>query len=190
MLKVVYLSSSFKQTFLIPPNTCINKICTISNQALWHFRLKHLSHYRLSKMSQVYPNITHDNKASCDICHFAKHKKLPFNYNISKASRYFELIHFDVWYPLAANSIIVHKYFLTVLDNFSRYVWIIILKSKTEVSTHDRHFVTLIENQFKTCLNFIRTDNGLEFLLSSFYASKGIIHQRYCVETPQQNGRF
>ena len=32
-----------------------------------------------------------------------------------------------------------------------------------------------------------RTDNGLEFALSSFYASKGIIHQLSCVETPQQN---
>ena len=35
----------------------------------------------------------------------------------------------------------------------------------------------------------IRTDNGSEFLLPAFYASKGIIHQKSCVETPQQNAR-
>jgi len=36
---------------------------------------------------------------------------------------------------------------------------------------------------------FIRSNNGPEFLLPDFYASKGIIHQRSCVETPEQNGR-
>jgi hypothetical protein len=35
----------------------------------------------------------------------------------------------------------------------------------------------------------LRTDNGPEFMLSSFYSSHGIVHQRSCVETPQQNGR-
>jgi len=35
----------------------------------------------------------------------------------------------------------------------------------------------------------IRSDNGPEFLLPEFYASKGIIHQRACVETLEQNSR-
>ncbi|XP_075663477.1 uncharacterized protein LOC142633086 [Castanea sativa] len=36
-------------------------------------------------------------------------------------------------------------------------------------------------------LNGSETDNGPEFALNSFYASKGIIHQLSCLETPQQN---
>lgn len=47
----------------------------------------------------------------------------------------------------------------------------------------------MIENQYDTKPKIIRTDNGPEFLLPEFYASKGIIHQTSCVETPQQNGR-
>jgi hypothetical protein len=47
----------------------------------------------------------------------------------------------------------------------------------------------LVENQFHTTPKIVRTDNGPEFSLPSFYASKGIIHQKSCVETPQQNGR-
>jgi len=35
----------------------------------------------------------------------------------------------------------------------------------------------------------VRSDNGLEFDLHQFYASIGILHQKSCVETPQQNGR-
>ena len=45
----------------------------------------------------------------------------------------------------------------------------------------------MIQTQFKVPIKVFRTDNGLEFALSSFYASKGIIHQLSCVETPQQN---
>jgi transposase InsO family protein len=36
----------------------------------------------------------------------------------------------------------------------------------------------------------IRSDNGPEFLLKDFYDAKGILHQRSCVYTPEQNGRI
>nr|XP_009788648.1 PREDICTED: uncharacterized protein LOC104236429 [Nicotiana sylvestris] len=51
-------------------------------------------------------------------------------------------------------------------------------------------FVSMIENQFNTSIKIIRSDNGLEFTsheASSFYQSKGIIHQNTCLYTPQQN---
>ena len=48
-------------------------------------------------------------------------------------------------------------------------------------------FYNLILTQFKLLIKVIRSDNGPEFALISFYDSKGIIHQLSCVETPQQN---
>lgn len=33
----------------------------------------------------------------------------------------------------------------------------------------------------------VRSDNGLEFNIVDFYAEKRILHQKTCVETPQQN---
>ncbi|PNY11392.1 peptide transporter PTR2 [Trifolium pratense] len=47
----------------------------------------------------------------------------------------------------------------------------------------------MLETQFQTIPKIIRSDNGPEFMLNTFYSSKGILHQRSCVETPQQNGR-
>ena len=35
----------------------------------------------------------------------------------------------------------------------------------------------------------VRSDTGPEFNIPHFYASKGILHQTSCVETPQQNAR-
>jgi len=47
----------------------------------------------------------------------------------------------------------------------------------------------MVETQFHVTPKCIRSDNGPEFLIPSFYESHGILHQKSCVETPQQNGR-
>lgn len=98
-----------------PSNSTFNKVCTIHMQAIWHFRLNHLSHERLTIMSQLYSNIHQDNKVISYICHFSRQKKLPQHSSTSKASSYFELIHFDIWGLLTVNSIHGHKYFLLSL---------------------------------------------------------------------------
>ena len=48
--------------------------------------------------------------------------------------------------------------------------------------------LSFIQTQFNKTIKIIRSDNGVEFSMSSFYDSKGILHQKLCVETPQQNG--
>jgi hypothetical protein len=56
----------------------------------------------------LYSSITNDNKAACDICHFAKQKHVPFTPSLSHASCNFELIHLDIWGPLSVSSIHGH----------------------------------------------------------------------------------
>jgi hypothetical protein len=51
------------------------------------------------------------------------------------------------------------------------------------------NFVKLIETQYNSKIKIIRSDNGIEFIMPQYYASKGIIHQTTYVETPEQNGR-
>jgi hypothetical protein len=161
----------------------------IPKQAIWHFRLGHLSHSRLLLMQASFPFVNIDNNVVCDICHLARFKKLAYKLSRNKASKCRELIHFDIWGPTSVHSIHGHRYFLTALDDHSRFTWVILLKSKSEVSSLVVQFVKMIETQFNTLVKTIRTDNGPEFLIPHFYASKGIEHQTSCVETPQQNGR-
>jgi len=82
-----------------------------------------------------------------------------------------------------------HKYFLTILDDFSRYTWSILLKSKAEVQSKVEHFINFVETQFELKVKSICSYNGPEFHLTSLLASKGILHQTSCVETPKKNGR-
>jgi hypothetical protein len=68
------------------------------------------------------------------------------------------------------------------MDDHNRFLWIILLKSKSEVAHHVKSFILMIPK-------YVRSDNDPEFMLSDFYPSHGIIHQKSCVETPQQNAR-
>jgi len=47
----------------------------------------------------------------------------------------------------------------------------------------------LIKKQYSARVKVVRTDNGPTFAIPQFYASKGIMHQITCVESPQQNGK-
>jgi hypothetical protein len=74
-------------------NSIVNSSCNITNivpsDALWHFRLGHLSHSRLLQMSTLYPSININIKSVCDLCHFAKHKHLPFSTSQNNVSNNF-----------------------------------------------------------------------------------------------------
>jgi len=134
----------------VSSQSCNSVSCTsnihIPSTALWHFRLGHLSNQRLSQMHQLYPTIHVDNKSTCDICHFAKPKKLPYTLSSSIASSKFELLHFDIWGPIAKVSIHGHIYFLTIVDDHGRFLWTIMLKNKSDVPSHIQNFIQLIQN--------------------------------------------
>ncbi|CAJ2634040.1 unnamed protein product [Trifolium pratense] len=111
-------------------NVQASSLCTtpLPNSAIWHLRLCHLSTSRMSFMILDFPFIDVDNKATCDVCHYAKQKKLAFSSSLNKASHCFELIHFDIWGPINTSSIHGHFDFLTVVDDYSRYSWLIVAR--------------------------------------------------------------
>jgi len=47
-------------------------------------------------MHNMYSCVSVDNKATCDICHYAKQRKLPYTLSNFVASSKFELLHFDI----------------------------------------------------------------------------------------------
>lgn len=81
-------------------------------------------------------------------------------------------------------------YFLTIVDDFSRGVWVYLKAEKSEVSHKIKQFCSMVLTQFGKRVKVLRSDNGTEFTyLHKFYAEHGIVHQTTCVDTPKQNGR-
>jgi len=54
-------------------------------------------------------------------CAFAKQKRLKYSSSTSKSLHFFELIHVDIWGPISVSSIDGYKYFLTIVDDYSRF---------------------------------------------------------------------
>jgi len=173
--ELYYLNLSNKLTS--SASKTISNYVPLPDSALWHFRLGHLSFSRMKSLQSLFPYVHEDSKATCDVCHFAKHRKLLFPESCNKATKPFELIHFDIWGPISICSIHNHLYFLTVVDDFSRYTWITLMKSKGETRQHVIDFITLIENQHDCHVKIVRSDNGPEFNMPQFYARVERKHQ-------------
>ncbi|XP_050217429.1 uncharacterized protein LOC126668266 [Mercurialis annua] len=59
--------------------------------------------------------------------------------------------------------------------------------SKFDARLIVQKFCAYVNTQFKAKVKCIRTDDGLEFHMPSFYDSKGIIHHTTCIYTPEQS---
>lgn len=95
-------------------------------------------------MSKLYFSFKFDNHATCDIFYLAKQRKLLCHSSSSIACHKLELLHFNIRGPLSIPFIHNHKYFLTILDDYTRFVWTIFLKSKSEVSIQVKNFIIMI----------------------------------------------
>jgi len=60
------------------------------------------------------------------------------------------------------------------------------MKHKSDTRSCIQNFISFISTQFSAKVKAIRSDNGLEFQMSTYYSSLGILHQTSFVETPQQ----
>lgn len=104
----------------------------------------------------------------------------------------FDLVHLDVWRPYKHLTINKCKYFLTIVDDYSRATWTFLIPSKHHVTSTIKIFHTYVSNHFNTQIKTIRSNNGTEFVnqsLTDFFQTNGILHQTSCPYTPQQNAR-
>ena len=155
---------------------------------IWHLRLGHPSNAKLNLLKYNNVQICDLNEDFfCDVCPLAKQKRLPFNESLHIFENYFDLIHCDLWGPFSVSTIDSCKYFLTIVDDCSRCTWVYLLKHKSQTQSILEQFCTMVETKFSRKVKVIRIDNGTEFIMSDFFAKKGILHHLSCVETPQQN---
>ncbi|GJX94423.1 diaminopimelate epimerase, chloroplastic [Tanacetum coccineum] len=127
---------------------------------LFHSRLGHTS---VSKLVHI-PNCKQFDVSNfhCESCMLSKHHRLPFPISNSIQNVSFALLHMDLWGPYKQPALNGGaNLFFTIVD-----VWL-------------------------ELLGLIWTDNGIEVLNKTCVAlfnSKGIVHQKLMVYTPQQNG--
>ena len=154
---------------------CVNNVHVQPH--VWHFILGHLSNAKLALLKHNDVPLFNVNKmVDCEICPLAKQKRLPFTSSSHISSHCFDLIHCDLWGPFSTSTIDGCNFFLTIVDDCSRCTWVYLLKHKSQTQAILEQFCNMVETQFSRKVKCIRIDNGTEFIMSTFFSQKGILH--------------
>lgn len=108
-------------------------------------------------------------KLVCDACQKAKSHQLPYSKSINVSRAPLDLICSDVW-GSAPQSVGRNKYYVSFIDDYSRFTWIYLIKNKSDVFQVFVNFQQLVERLFNKKIITLQTDWGGEYQkLNSFF---------------------
>jgi transposase InsO family protein len=102
-----------------------------------------------------------------------------------------EMLHMNLFGPIAYISIGGNKYDLVIVDDYSRFTWVFFLQDKSETQEVLKKFLRRAQNEFDAKVKKIRSDNDTEFKntqVEDFLYEEGIKHEFLTPYTLQQNG--
>ena len=133
-------------------------------------------------------DVTKDIKP-CEPCMDGKHHRSSFPKSGGRrATKLLEIVHSDVCGTLEAKSLSGAEYFVTFIDDKSRYVWIYILKNKSEVFKKFLVWKSMVEKSSGEKVKTLRSDNGGAYTSKDYLKRNGIRYERTVPKTPEQNG--
>ena len=116
------------------------------------FLLKHM-------YSHLFKDIVFE-KLICKACQLGKFKRIVYLESNNRAIKPFTLIHCDVWDPSPRTDICGYRWFLICTDDFSRYSWLFLLKTKDEVPKSIFFFFEKESRSPKTATRHTRRDKS------------------------------
>jgi transposase InsO family protein len=161
---------------------------------LWHRRLAHVGIKNLHKLLKGehvlgLTDVCSEKDRPCAACQAGKqvgsthHSK-----NVMTTSRPLELLHMDLFGPIAYLSIGGSKYGLVIVDDFSRFTWVFFLQDKSETQGTLKRFLRRAQNEFELKVKKNRSDNGSKFKnlqVEEYLEEEGI--EFFAPYKPQQN---
>ena len=104
----------------------------------------------------------------CESCLEGKMTKWPFNAKGRRAQELLELVHTDVCGPMSTQAKGGYDYFITFMNDYSRYGYVYLMRRKSEAFEKFKEFRTEVENQLGKCITAIWSDRSGEYLLGDF----------------------
>ena len=178
----------------------INERCNLveeeaSEAWLWHKRFCHQSFYTLQDMIRgdlvKGPPQFRNPNVVCAHCISGKHSRTSFSSSSYRALSVLELLQMDICGPINPQTLGGKRYFFLIVDDYSRCMWVALLKEKSEALEQFKKFKTMAEAEKGVKIKCIRSDRGGEFTLDEFKKlcdESGIKKQLTAPYTPQQNG--
>lgn len=167
---------------------------------LWHRRYGHLSAKNLSVLARNnmvsgldFGNVNNtDVEAVCESCIAGKQTREPFSSREERRSKeVLDLVHSDVCGPVTPVGVNGERYFVSFIDDCSRFTVVFLMRSKDQVADKFREYEAIASTKFKKGITRFRCDNGGEYrarAFTDFCKQKGIVIEWTVPYTPEQNG--
>ena len=174
-----------------------------SSADLWHKRLGHISKERILRLikSEVLPQLDFtDWNNTCVDCIKGKQTKHVSKQAATRSSGLLDLIHTDICGPFDVPSWGGERYFITFIDDYSRYCYLYLLHERTQSVDVLETFISEVERQLNKKVKVIRSDRGGEYYgktsevgqipgpFKKLLEFKGICAQYTMPGSPHQNG--
>ena len=149
--------------------------------------------------NEILPNLDFTNLNVCVDCIKGKQTKYTKK-GATRSTQLLEIIHTDICGPFDVNSLNKEKYFITFIDDFSRYGFVYLLHEKSKAVDALEIFINEVERQLDRKVTIVRSDRGGEYYgrysesgqhpgpFAKFLERRGICAQYTMLGTSQQNG--
>ena len=117
--------------------------------------------------------------------------KTPFTKVGERVSDLLGLIHTDVCGPVKSCARDGSRYFITFIDDFSRFGYVYVMTHKSESLEKFKEFKNEVENQLGKTIKALRSGHGGKYMshdFSDLLKECGILSQLTPVATPEWNG--
>lgn len=119
---------------------------------LWHTRLGHVNFQAMNlmstnKMARGLPEFSQP-KEICEGCLMSKQTRKSFPHQAQfHTTQPLELIHGDLCGPISPKTNVGNKYFFLFVDDFTRMMWLYMIKGKDEALSIFKKFRSLVEKE-------------------------------------------
>ena len=127
---------------LVPNTEIVCNNIWMPNEDLWHQRMRHASYNQLSIVSKNdailgMPKLSMVTNTVCGLCQLGKQTKTQHPATLTTTTaKPLELLHVDLMGPTSTKSLGGKKCIMVVVDDFTRFTWVILLQSKFEAPHH------------------------------------------------------
>jgi transposase InsO family protein len=162
----------------------------------WHARFGHINFDALRKMGREglvrdLPILSQVDQI-CEACLAGKHRRTPFPHQaLRRATEPLELVHGDLCGPITPATPSGNRYFLLLVDDYSRFMWVMLLPTKDGAPAAIKNVQAAAERKSGKKLRILRTDRGGEFTANHFkkyFEELGMQRQLTAPYSPPQNG--
>jgi hypothetical protein len=161
---------------------------------LWNRRMGHIHFDNLVKVNKreavrEIPQITKPTNTLCKHCQQGKKTKTRLKSKEYSMTRPLKFLYTDLVGPNTTKGLKGEKYFMLLVDDYTRMTAVFFLKNKSESFENFKIYKEMVENEMDSKIKCLRSNNG-EFNSKEFmdYCNCHGIKRKFSIaRTPQQN---